>query len=225
MIHGGPQGAWNDNWGYRWNPQVWANNGYVVFTPNPRGSTGYGQQFVNEISGDWGGKVFTDISNGVAMVSALPYIDKNRIGAAGASYGGYMIDWIEGHNSDPRFHYKVLVSHDGVYNLTSMTGVTEELWFTDWEFKGTPWTNPAMYDRWSPHKFVQNFKTPILIITNTLDYRVPEGEGMQLFTAVQRMGVESKLMDFPDEGHWVLKPANSQFWHNTVLEWMDKHLK
>ena len=225
LIHGGPQGAWNDNWGYRWNPQVWANNGYVVFTPNPRGSTGYGQQFVNEISGDWGGKVFTDISNGVAMVSALPYIDKNRIGAAGASYGGYMIDWIEGHNNDPRFHYKVLVSHDGVYNLTSMTGVTEELWFTDWEFKGTPWTNPAMYDRWSPHKFVQNFKTPILIITNTLDYRVPEGEGMQLFTAVQRMGVESKLMDFPDEGHWVLKPANSQFWHNTVLEWMDKHLK
>ncbi len=225
LIHGGPQGAWNDNWGYRWNPQVWANNGYVVFTPNPRGSTGYGQQFVNEISGDWGGKVFTDISNGVAMVSALPYIDKNRIGAAGASYGGYMIDWIEGHNSDPRFHYNVLVSHDGVYNLTSMTGVTEELWFTDWEFKGTPWTNPAMYDRWSPHKFVQNFKTPILIITNTLDYRVPEGEGMQLFTAVQRMGVESKLMDFPDEGHWVLKPANSQFWHNTVLEWVDKHLK
>ena len=225
LIHGGPQGAWNDNWGYRWNPQVWANNGYVVFTPNPRGSTGYGQQFVNEISGDWGGKVFTDISNGVAMVSGLPYVDKNRIGAAGASYGGYMIDWIEGHNSDPRFHYKVLVSHDGVYNLTSMTGVTEELWFTDWEFKGTPWTNPAMYDRWSPHKFVQNFKTPILIITNALDYRVPEGEGMQLFTAVQRMGVESKLLDFPDEGHWVLKPANSQFWHNTVLDWMDKHLK
>ena len=225
LIHGGPQGAWNDNWGYRWNPQVWANNGYVVFTPNPRGSTGYGQQFVNEISGDWGGKVFTDISNGVAMVSALPYVDKARIGAAGASYGGYMIDWIEGHNSDPRFHYKVLVSHDGVYNLTSMTGVTEELWFTDWEFKGTPWTNPAMYDRWSPHRFVRNFKTPILIITNALDYRVPEGEGMQLFTAVQRMGVESKLMDFPDEGHWVLKPANSQFWHNTVLEWMDKHLK
>ena len=225
LIHGGPQGAWNDNWGYRWNPQVWANNGYVVFTPNPRGSTGYGQQFVNEISGDWGGKVFTDISNGVAMVSALPYVDKTRIGAAGASYGGYMIDWIEGHNNDPRFHYKVLVSHDGVYNLTSMTGVTEELWFTDWEFKGTPWTNPAMYDRWSPHKFVQNFKTPILIITNALDYRVPEGEGMQLFTAVQRMGVESKLLDFPDEGHWVLKPANSQFWHNTVMDWMDKHLK
>src|SRR2546425_2965337 len=225
LIHGGPQGAWNDNWGYRWNPQIYAGDGYVAFMPNPRGSTGYGQRFVADISGDWGGKVFTDISNGVAMAANLPYVDKNRIGAAGASYGGYMIDWIEGHNNDPRFHYQVLVSHDGVYNLTSMTGVTEELWFTDWEFKGTPWTNPAMYDRWSPHKFVQNFKTPVLIITNALDYRVPEGEGMQMFTAVQRMGVESKLLDFPDEGHWVLKPANSQFWHNTVLDWMDKHLK
>jgi dipeptidyl aminopeptidase/acylaminoacyl peptidase len=225
LIHGGPQGAWNDNWGYRWNPQIWANAGYVVFMPNPRGSTGYGQQFVSDISGDWGGKVFIDIKNGVAKVADLPYVDKTRIGAAGASYGGYMIDWIEGHNDDPRFRFKVLVSHDGVYNLTSMTGATEELWFTDWEFKGTPWTNPAMYDRWSPHKFVQNFHTPILIITNTLDYRVPEGEGLQFFTAVQRMGVESKLMDFPDEGHWVSKPANSQFWHNVVLAWMDKHLK
>jgi dipeptidyl aminopeptidase/acylaminoacyl peptidase len=225
LIHGGPQGAWNDNWGYRWNPQIYAGDGYVAFMPNPRGSTGYGQQFVADISGDWGGKVFTDISNGVAMMANQPYIDKNRIGAAGASYGGYMIDWIEGHNNDPRFTYKVLVSHDGVYNLTSMTGATEELWFTDWEFKGTPWTNKETYERWSPHNFVQNFKTPVLIITNGLDYRVPEGEGLQFFTAVQRMGVESKLVDFPDEGHWVTKPANSAFWHNTVLDWLDKHLK
>lgn len=225
LIHGGPQGAWNDNWGYRWNPQIFANAGYVVFMPNPRGSTGYGQQFVAEISGDWGGKVFIDIKNGIAQMAALPYIDKNRIGGAGASYGGYMIDWIEGHNNDPRFQFKVLVSHDGVYNLTSMYGATEELWFPEWEFKGTPWTNPAMYDRWSPHKFVQNFKTPILIITNTLDYRVPETEGLQMFTAVQRMGVESKLVDFPDEGHWVGKPANSAFWYNTVIGWLDKHLK
>jgi dipeptidyl aminopeptidase/acylaminoacyl peptidase len=225
LIHGGPQGAWLDNWGYRWNPQIYAGDGYVAFMPNPRGSTGYGQQFVADISGDWGGKVFTDISNGVAMMADQPYIDKNRIGAAGASYGGYMIDWIEGHNNDPRFTYKVLVSHDGVYNLTSMTGATEELWFTDWEFKGTPWTNKEMYERWSPSNFVQNFKTPVLIITNGLDYRVPEGEGLQFFTAVQRMGVESKLVDFPDEGHWVMKPANSVFWHNTVLDWLDKHLK
>ena len=225
LIHGGPQGAWNDNWGYRWNPQIYANNGYVVFMPNPRGSTGYGQKFVAEISGDWGGKVFTDISNGVAMAANLPYVDKARIGAAGASYGGYMVNWIEGHNNDPRFRYKVLVSHDGVYNLAAMYGVTEELWFPEWEFKGTPWTNPAMYERWSPHKFVQNFKTPVLIITNALDYRVPEGEGLQFFTAVQRMGVESKLLDFPDEGHWVSKPANSAFWHKTVLDWLDKYLK
>jgi dipeptidyl aminopeptidase/acylaminoacyl peptidase len=225
LIHGGPQGAWNDNWGYRWNPQIYAGDGYVAFMPNPRGSTGYGHQFLADISGDWGGKVFTDISNGVAMMASQPYIDKNRIGAAGASYGGYMIDWIEGHNNDPRFTYKVLVSHDGVYNLTSMTGATEELWFTDWEFKGTPWTNKEMYERWSPSNFVQNFKTPVLIITNGLDYRVPEGEGLQFFTAVQRMGVESKLVDFPDEGHWVTKPANSAFWHNTVLDWLDKHLK
>jgi len=225
LIHGGPQGAWNDNWGYRWNPQIFANAGYLVFMPNPRGSTGYGQQFCNEISGDWGGKVFIDIKNGVAQTAALPYVDKNRIGAAGASYGGYMVNWIEGHNNDPRFHFKVLVSHDGVYNLTSMYGATEELWFPEWEFKGTPWTNPAMYDRWSPHKFVQNFKTPILIITNTLDYRVPETEGLQMFTAVQRMGVESKLVDFPDEGHWVQRPQNSAFWYQTVLGWLDKHLK
>ena len=226
LIHGGPQSAWNDNWGYRWNPQVFADNGCVVFAPNPRGSTGYGQQFVNEISGDWGGKAYTDIMNGVAdVLRRNSFIDRNRIGAAGASYGGYMINWIEGHNNDPRFRFKVLVSHDGVYNLESMYGATEELWFTDWEFKGTPWTNPAMYQRWSPSNSVKNFKTPILIIHSELDYRVPFGEGLQLFTAAQRMGVDSKLLVFPDEGHWVLKPQNSQLWYHTVLDWLDKYLK
>jgi dipeptidyl aminopeptidase/acylaminoacyl peptidase len=226
IIHGGPQSAFNDSWGYRWNPQVWANDGYITFLPNPRGSTGYGQQFVNEISADWGGKAYTDIMNGVAdVLRRNSFIDRNRIGAAGASYGGYMINWIEGHNTDPRFKFKVLVSHDGVYNLESMYGATEELWFTDWEFKGTPWTNPAMYARWSPNKFVKNFKTPILIIHSELDYRVPFGEGLQLFTAAQRMGVDSKLLVFPDEGHWVLKPQNSQLWYHTVLDWLDKYLK
>ncbi len=226
IIHGGPQSAFNDTWGYRWNPQVWANNGYIAFLPNPRGSTGYGQKFVNDISADWGGKAYTDIMNGVANVLRRnSFIDRNRIGAAGASYGGYMINWIEGHNNDPRFRFKVLVSHDGVYNLESMYGATEELWFTDWEFKGTPWTNPAMYARWSPSKFVKNFNTPILIIHGELDYRVPFGEGLQLFTAAQRMGVDSKLLVFPDEGHWVLKPQNSQLWYHTVLDWMDKYLK
>ena len=226
LIHGGPQGAWSDNWGYRWNPQVFANAGYVVFAPNPRGSTGYGQQFVNEISGDWGGKAYVDIMNGVAdLLRRSPYIDRSRIGAAGASYGGYMINWIEGHNNDPRFRFKVLVSHDGVYNLTSMYGATEELWFPDWEFKGAPWANPAMYNRWSPHNFVNNFNTPILIIHGELDYRVPFGEGLQLFTAVQRKGIDSKFLSFPDEGHWVLKPQNSNLWYHTVLDWLDKYLQ
>ena len=226
LIHGGPQSAWNDSWSYRWNPQVWANRGYIVFAPNPRGSTGYGQQFVNEISGDWGGKVFVDLMNGVAeVIRRNKFIDKNRVGAAGASYGGYMINWIEGHNNDPRAHFKVLVSHDGVYNLTSMYGGTEELWFPEWEFKGTPWTNKPMYERWSPHNFAGNFKTPILIVHGELDYRVPIGEGLQLFTAVQRQGIASKLLIFPDEGHWVLKPQNSQLWHHTLLDWVDKYLK
>jgi dipeptidyl aminopeptidase/acylaminoacyl peptidase len=226
LIHGGPQGAWNDNWGYRWNPQVFASAGYVVFTPNPRGSTGYGQKFVDEISGDWGGKAYTDIMNGVAQViSANGFIDKDRIGAAGASYGGYMINWIEGHNDDKRFRFKALASHDGVFNLTSMYGGTEELWFTNWEFKGTPWTNPQMYEHWSPHMFVKNFKTPMLVIHSELDYRVPVTEGLQLFTALQMMGVESKLLYFPDEGHWVLKPQNSEYWYNTVLGWFEKYLK
>ena len=226
LIHGGPQSAWNDNWGYRWNPQLFANAGYIVFAPNPRGSTGYGQQFVNEISGDWGGKAYIDIMNGVAdVLRRNTFIDRNRIGAAGASYGGYMINWIEGHNNDPRFQFKVLVSHDGVYNLTSMYGATEELWFPEWEFKGTPWSNPAMYARWSPHNFVKNFKTPMLVIHSELDYRVPIGEGLQLFTALQRMGVESKMLMFPDEGHWVLKPQNSELWFDTVLDWLDKYLQ
>ena len=226
LIHGGPQSAWNDNWGYRWNPQLFANAGYIVFAPNPRGSTGYGQQFINEISGDWGGKAYIDIMNGVAdVLRRNTFIDRNRIGAAGASYGGYMINWIEGHNNDPRFQFKVLVSHDGVYNLTSMYGATEELWFPEWEFKGTPWSNPAMYARWSPHNFVKNFKTPMLVIHSELDYRVPIGEGLQLFTALQRMGVESKMLMFPDEGHWVLKPQNSELWFDTVLDWLDKYLQ
>jgi dipeptidyl aminopeptidase/acylaminoacyl peptidase len=225
LIHGGPQGAWNDAWSYRWNPQVFAAAGYVVFAPNPRGSFGYGQKFTDEISGDWAGKVYTDIINGVALVAAMPYVDRDNIGAAGGSYGGYMVNWIEGHNDDSRIKFKSLVSHAGVYNLTSMYGATEELWFAEWEFKGRPWDNPKMYERWSPHMSVQNFKTPMLVVHGELDYRVPYTEGLQLFTALQRQGVESKLLIYPDEGHWILKPQNSELWYNTVLGWFDKHLK
>ncbi|MDQ1639638.1 MAG: hypothetical protein QOF62_2977 [Pyrinomonadaceae bacterium] len=226
IIHGGPQSAFNNNWGYRWNPQIFANAGYVVFQPNPRGSTGYGQQFTNEISGDWGGKPYVDIMNGVAdVLRRNSFIDRTRIGAAGASYGGYMVDWILGHNNDPRFRFKTLVSHAGVYNLTSMYGATEELWFPEWEFKGTPWSNPAMYARWSPNMFVRNFKTPTLVTAGELDFRVPYTQSLELYTALQRSGVESKLILFPDEGHWILKPQNSAFWYHNVLEWFDKHLK
>ncbi|HWC76778.1 MAG TPA: S9 family peptidase [Blastocatellia bacterium] len=225
LIHGGPQGAWNDAWSYRWNPQVFAAAGYVVFAPNPRGSTGYGQKFVDEISGDWGGKVFEDLLNGVAHVSSMPYIDRERIAAAGGSYGGYMVNWILGHNDDRAVKFKALVSHAGVYNLTSMYGATEELWFTEWEFKGTPWTNQEMYTKWSPHMHVKNFKTPTLVVHGELDYRVPVTEGIQLFTALQRQGVESRLLYYPDEGHWILKPQNSQLWYDTVINWFDTYLK
>jgi dipeptidyl aminopeptidase/acylaminoacyl peptidase len=226
IIHGGPQSAFNNNWGYRWNPQVFANAGYVVFMPNPRGSTGYGQKFVNEISADWGGKVMVDIKNGVAdVLKNNAYLDKDNIGAAGASYGGYAVNWLLGHNDDKRFKFKTFVSHAGVYNLTSMYGVTEELWFAEWEFKGNPWDNPKLYKKWSPDQFVKNFNTPTLVIHGELDYRVPIGEGLQLFTALQKRGVESKLIVFPDEGHWILKPQNSEFWYTNVLSWLGKHLK
>lgn len=225
LIHGGPQGAWMDNWGYRWNPQIWANAGYVVFMPNPRGSTTYGQKFVDEISGDWGGKVVVDLKNGVAEVIKRPYIDKNRIGAAGASYGGYMVDWLLGHNNDPRFRFKAFLSHAGVYNLESMAGATEELWFVKWEFKGMPWENPVLYNRWSPHKFAANFDTPTLVTAGEIDYRVPVDQSYQLFTGLQLKGVPSKLIVFPDEGHWILKPQNSEFWHKNVFDWFAKYLK
>jgi dipeptidyl aminopeptidase/acylaminoacyl peptidase len=225
LIHGGPQSAWNDNWGYRWNPQIFAARGYVVFLPNPRGSVGYGQRFVDEVTADWGGRAYTDIMNGVAEVIKMPYVDKTRIGAAGASYGGYMVDWILGHNNDPRFKFKTLVSHAGVYNLESMATATEELWFVNWEFKGMPWQNRAVYDKWSPHKFAANFKTPTLVTAGELDCRVPIDQSLQLYTALQLNGTDSKLIIFPDEGHWILKPQNSEFWYGQVLDWLGKYLK
>lgn len=226
LIHGGPQGAWNQSWSYRWNPQIFANAGYIVFMPNPRGSIGYKQKFVDEVSADWGGRAYIDIMNGVAEVlKKNTFIDKNRIGAAGASYGGYMVDWILGHNNDPRFKFKALVSHAGVYNLESMATATEELWFVNWEFKGMPWQNPTNYNKWSPHKFAKNFKTPTLVTAGELDYRVPVDQSYQLYTALQLNNTDSKLVVFPDEGHWILKPQNSEFWYGQVLGWLDKYLK
>ncbi|MEO6050392.1 MAG: prolyl oligopeptidase family serine peptidase, partial [Pyrinomonadaceae bacterium] len=217
--------AFNDNWGYRWNPQIFANQGYVVFMPNPRGSTGYGQKFVNDISADWGGKAYVDITNGVAQVIKKSFVDKTRIGAAGASYGGYMVDWLLGHNTDPRFKFKAFVSHAGVYNLESMATATEELWFVNWEFKGFPWQNRLLYEKWSPNRFAANFATPTLVTCGELDYRVPYDQSLQLYTTLQLKGVDSKLIVFPDEGHWILKPQNSEFWYSNVMDWFKKYLQ
>ncbi len=221
LIHGGPQGAWEDGWTYRWNAQVFANAGYVVFMPNPRGSTGFGQEFVDDINGDWGGKCYEDILKGTDYAEALPYVDKGRTVAAGASFGGYMVNWIAGHTD----RYRALVSHDGLFDLASMYGATEELWFPEWELKGSPWSQPEMYARWTPSAHVGSFKTPTLVVHGELDYRVPLEQGLGMFTALQRVGVESRLVTFPDENHWVLKPVNSLRWYDEVLSWLDRFAK
>jgi dipeptidyl aminopeptidase/acylaminoacyl peptidase len=217
LIHGGPQGQWGDEWTYRWNAELFAANGYVVIMINPRGSTGYGQKFIDEINGDWGGKPYVDLMKGLDYAEQnFSYIDKNRECALGASYGGYMINWILGHTN----RFKCLVSHDGMFNTESAYGTTEELWFPEWEFKGTPWNNREMYRKWSPHLFATQFKTPTLVVHGQLDYRLDVSEGFQLFTTLQRLKVPSKMLYFPDEGHFVLKPQNSQLWYNTVNGWV-----
>jgi dipeptidyl aminopeptidase/acylaminoacyl peptidase len=221
LVHGGPQGDWADAWSYRWNAQMFAARGYVVMMPNPHGSTGYGQKFVEEISGDWGGACYEDLMSAADSLESLPYVAKGRIGAAGASFGGFMVNWIAGHTN----RFKALVSHDGVYDQRSMYGETEELWFPEWEFNGVPWENPTLYEKWSPSNFVQKIQTPMLVVEGELDYRVPVGQAFQLFTALQRRGVPSKLLYFPDEGHWVMKPQNGQLWYKTVLDWLDQYLK
>lgn len=225
LIHGGPQGAWGDAWSYRWNAELFAANGYVVVMINPRGSTGYGQAFVDGVNGDWGGKPFSDLMEGLDTAERkFPFIDKTRECALGASYGGYMANWILGHTD----RFKCIVSHDGMFNPESAFGSTEELWFNTWEFKGRPWDyfgkpdseNP--FRKWAPMLSAKNFKTPTLVIHGQLDYRLDVSEGFQLFTALQLMNVPSKMLYFPDEGHWVLKPQNSQLWYKTVNDWVDK---
>ena len=223
LIHGGPQGAWGDAWSTRWNPALWAAQGWVVAAPNPRGSTGFGQKFVDDISTDWGGKVMTDIDAVVNEVAKLPFTDSARMGIAGASYGGYAVNWILGHTN----RFKAAVTHDGVFNLESMSLSTEELWFTEWEFGGPPWTSKAreQFLQWSPHLFAQNIKTPTLIVTNELDFRVPVDQGLQMFTVLRRNGVPAEALVFPDEGHWVLGANNSRAWHEAVFGWMKKYLQ
>jgi dipeptidyl aminopeptidase/acylaminoacyl peptidase len=222
LIHGGPQGAWGDAWSSRWNPSLWAAQGWVVVAPNPRGSTGFGQTFVDEISRDWAGKVMVDLDAVFAAVSKAPFVDSTRMGIAGASYGGYAVNWILGRNDK----FKAAVSHDGVFNLESMAMATEELWFTEWEFGGTVWdaAAKAQFAKWSPHVAAHKIKTPTLIITNELDFRVPVDQGMQMFTVLRRNGVPSEMITFPDEGHWVLKALNSRYWHESVFGWLKKYL-
>jgi dipeptidyl aminopeptidase/acylaminoacyl peptidase len=223
LVHGGPQGAWSDNFHYRWNYNLFAAPGYVVIAPNPRGSTGFGQQFTDEISRDWGGRVYTDLM--MALDHALaeyPFLDGDRVAAAGASYGGYMMNWFQGRAGD---RFRTLINHAGVFDLRSMYGATEELWFPEWEFGGPPWEAPDDYQRWNPALEVDRWRTPMLIIHGQLDYRVPVEQGLGAFTALRRQGVPARLLYFPDEGHWILRPANALVWWETVNEWLGRWLR
>ena len=224
LVHGGPQGAWEDGWSYRWNAQLWAAQGYVVALPNPRGSTGFGQKYIDEITGDWGGKCYRDLMKAADYVEKLPYVDKDRIGAAGASFGGYMMMWFAVQTG----RFKCLISHCGVWNFESMYATTDEVWFDEWEHGGPPWGGKRKsYEEFSPHRFAQNlgkFATPMLVIQNDLDFRCPVGQGHELFTSLQRQRVPSRFINFPDEGHWVLKPKNSEYWHKEVFAWLTKYV-
>jgi dipeptidyl aminopeptidase/acylaminoacyl peptidase len=235
LIHGGPQGAWGDAWSYRWNPELMAASGYVVVMVNPRGSTGYGQAFIDGVNGDWGGKAYVDLMKGLDAAEAkYPFIDKTRECALGASYGGFMADWILTQTD----RFECIVTHDGMFNPQSAYGTTEELWFNEWEFRtpgsaipGQPWNyfdKPEGEDpfrKWSPMLSIRNAKTPTLVIHSQRDYRLDVSEGFQLFTALQRLNVPSKMLYFPDEGHWILKPQNSKLWYETVGDWCDRWTK
>jgi dipeptidyl aminopeptidase/acylaminoacyl peptidase len=225
LIHGGPQGAWSNSWTYRWNAQLFAATGsYVVVLINFHGSTGYGQAFTDSISGDWGGKPYEDLMKGLDhVIKTYSFVDEKRVAAMGASYGGYMVNWILG--SEGRERFRCAVSHCGLYNMESFYGTTEELWFPEWEFRGPPWEQRELYQKFSPHLRAENFKTPTLVVHGQLDYRVDVSEGFQLFTALQRQNIPSKFLYFPDEGHWVNKPQNSELWYRTVNEWVDQWCK
>jgi dipeptidyl aminopeptidase/acylaminoacyl peptidase len=223
LVHGGPQGSFGNSWSYRWNPQVYAGAGYATVFIDFHGSTGYGQKFTDSISGDWGGKPLQDLKLGLeAAARKFPWLDRERSCALGASYGGYMMNWIEGNWSDG---FKCIVNHDGVFDTRGMAYSTEEIWFTEWENGGSYYNVPEQHEKFNPVHHVKNWKTPMLVVQGDLDFRIPTAQGLGTFTALQRQGVPSKLLYFPDENHWVLKPANSVLWHHTVLEWLDSYLK
>jgi len=249
LMHGGPQTAWGDAWSYRWNWELMAASGYVVVGVNRRGSTGYGQKFVDEVSGDWGGRAYEDLMKGLDYAEAhYTFIDKTRECALGASYGGFMANWVLTHTN----RFKCIVTHDGLYDPVSAWGATEEMWFNEWEFRrpqdypkgwdgfppdpkqtatghaAEPWryaSLPADQDpfrKWSPMRFIANAKTPTLIIHSQHDFRLDVSQGFELFTALQRLGVPSRFLYFPDESHWVLKPQNSELWNEVVRDWCDQ---
>jgi dipeptidyl aminopeptidase/acylaminoacyl peptidase len=224
VLHGGPQTMWSNAWGYRWNAQVFSAAGYVTLMINRRGSTGYGQKFTDEIANDWGGKAYDDVMKGIDVALAkYKFIDGTRIAAAGGSYGGYLADWIATHTG----RFKAIISHAGIFDKVSMYA-TEELWFEEHDMQGTPWSNPESYRKWAPENYAAElgkFKTPTLVVCGERDYRVPYTQSLEFFNALQRQGVPSKLVVFPDEGHWVLKPQNAQFWYNTFLDWLAQWMK
>lgn len=224
LLHGGPQTMWSNAWGYRWNEQVFSAPGYVTLMINRRGSTGYGQKFTDEITNDWGGKAYVDVMNGVDhALKKYPFIDGTRMAAAGGSYGGYMANWIATQNG----RFKAIISHAGVYDKVAMYA-TDELWFVEHDMQGTPWSNPEGYHKWAPVTYageLGKFKTPTLVICGERDYRVPYTQSLEFFNALQRQGVPSKLVVFPDEGHWILKPQNAQFWYKTFFDWLALYLK
>ena len=227
LIHGGPQGSFGDGWSYRWNPQTYAGQGYAVVMIDFHGSTGYGQAFTDSISGDWGGKPLEDLKKGwAAAQQKYDFLDGNRACALGASYGGYMTNWIAGNwfERDGSAPFKCLVTHNGVFDTRSMGLVTEELWFTEWEFGGTVWDKPEAYEKYNPARHVGKWKTPTLIVAGQNDFRVPIDQSLSAFTALQRRGIESQLLYYPDENHWVLKPHNSIQWHDAVNAWLKKHI-
>ncbi len=222
LIHGGPQGSFGDHFHYRWNPQVYAGRGYGVVFLDFHGSTGYGQAFTDSISGDWGGAPYEDLMLGLdAAIAKFPWLDKNRMAALGASFGGFMINWINGKTD----RFKALVCHDGNIDERMAYYDTEELWFPEWDHGGVPWQKPDGYTKHNPIDLVANWKTPTLVIHGALDYRVVDTQGMSTFTALQRKGVPSRFLHFPDENHWVLKPQNSKLWHTEVLAWIDRWTK
>ncbi|HEY0554402.1 MAG TPA: S9 family peptidase [Thermoanaerobaculia bacterium] len=223
LIHGGPQGSFNNEFHYRWNPQPYAGAGYAVVTVDFHGSTGYGQGFTDAIRMNWGGWPLIDLQKGLeAALQKSPWIDGDRVCALGASYGGFMINWIQGNWPD---RFKCLVDHDGTFDQRMMYYSTEELWFPEWEFGGPYWKNPQMYEKNNPANFVERWKTPMLVVHSALDFRIPVTQGLAAFNVLQRKGIRSEFLYFPDENHWVLKPANSILWHDTVLAWLDRWLK